>query len=144
MNTLKTNEKNILPLFSTAPHLNAMAGNTQNPYQTNTLTPGKAYLDTASSHVLLHSQQQYITTTPHHKLAVKFANGTHANSIGSGTISPGPVTIPVSILKKSDLVTQLLGVAPFTQAGCETHLTNTSATITKKRNSRPFLSQSSL
>ena len=47
MNTSKTNDKNILPLFKTAPHLNAMAGNTQNLYQTNTLTPGTAYLDTA-------------------------------------------------------------------------------------------------
>lgn len=37
----------------------------------------------------------------------------------------------MSILKKSDLVTPLIGLAPFTQAGCEAHLTNTSATITK-------------
>ena len=31
----------------------------------------------------------------------------------------------------SDLVTQLVGVAPFTQAGCEATLSNTSASITK-------------
>ena len=68
---------------------------------------------------------------PTKKLSVKFANGTHAESIGSGTIAPGPVTIPVSIMRKTDLVTQLLGVAPFTQVGCEVHLTKTSATITK-------------
>ena len=34
-------------------------------------------------------------------------------------------------MKHTDLVTQLVGVAPFTQAGYEAHLSNTSASITK-------------
>ena len=51
--------------------------------------------------------------------------------IGSGTIRPGSVTIPVAIMHPSDLVTQLVGIAPFTQAGCEAILSNTSASVTK-------------
>ena len=88
-------------------------------------------LDTASSHILLHPTQQYVTGAPHTKVAAKFTNGTHTQSIGSHTTNPGPVTISESIMRKTDLDTRLLGVAPFTQAGCEAHLTNTSANITK-------------
>ena len=126
INNITTIDKNILPRFQTAPQIKATANSSQKIDMPTDI----AYLDTASSHILLHPAQRYVTDTPHKKLSVKFANGTHAESIGSGTIAPGPVTIPVSIMRKSNLVTQLLGVAPFTQAGCEAHLTNTATTIT--------------
>ena len=69
--------------------------------------------------------------TLHKPLAVRFANVTTTSSIASGTLIAGPVVVSVSILKKKDLTHQLLGLAPFTQAGCEAHLTNTTAIITK-------------
>ena len=127
---LNTNEYHKLPPFKAAPNIQATANNTQQ-HNTQHLSTDVAYLDTASSHVLLHPDRQYVAPAPHRKLSVRFANGTHAYFIGSGTITPGPVTIPVSIMKPTDLVTQLVGVAPFTQAGCEAHLSNTSASITK-------------
>ena len=68
---------------------------------------------------------------PHRPLAVTFANGTTTTSISSGTLPACPVTAPVSIMTPSSLTHQLLGVAPFTNIGCEAHFDMTSAHITK-------------
>ena len=95
------------------------------------VTPNLAYIDTAASHVLLHNKQKQVQSTKHRPLAVKFANGTQASSIGSGILPAGPVTVPVSILDPTNLTHQLLGVAPFTNVGCTAYFDNTTALITK-------------
>ena len=123
INNIITIDKNAIPDFQTAPLIKETANGTQKIDMPTDI----ANLDTASSHILLLPTHKCVTDTPHKKLSVKFANGTHAESIGSGTIAHGPVTIPVSIMRKNDLVTQLLGIAPFTQAGCEAHLTKDGA-----------------
>ena len=90
-----------------------------------------AYLDIASSHILLHDNQSNVTVTAHKPLTVTYPNGSTASSTSSGNLQVGPTTVPVSILDKPNLTHQLLGIAPFTNVGCEAHFTQTSALITK-------------
>ena len=92
-----------------------------------------ALIDSGSSHILLHDDPipANVTRGPHLPLTVAYNNGTQVSSVGSGTMPIGPLILPVSLFEPASLHEQLLGIGPFTNLGCEAHLTNTSAEISK-------------
>ena len=125
---LKPNIFRIAPNFKVTAERNPKITATANASTQNT---NLAYLDTASSHILLHDNQPNVTVTTHKPLTVTYPNVSTASSTSSGHLQAGPIAVPVSILDKPNLTHQLLGIAPFTNVGCEAHFTQTSALITK-------------
>jgi hypothetical protein len=89
-------------------------------------------VDTGASHVLFREQDS--AALSHIQMSrigaksfaiLKAANGSLLNSIGQGMLTIQSVTVVAYIFRNSDLVHNLLGVAPFADRGCTATFTAT-------------------
>ena len=93
--------------------------------EATTDTRNHLIVDTGASHVLFREQDSRILshiqmsapdTTPYAML--RAANGAPLHSIGRGMFTIKTVTVVAHIFRDEDLVTNLLGIAPFADRGC--------------------------
>ena len=79
--------------------------------------------------------RNYTTQPPHRELY--FPNGHSITAIGAAQLPVGPLTIPTDIYHDNDLSDSLFAVGQATARGCESHETDTIATLTL--NGHPIL-----